>query len=215
MFPCDNVIMRFTQQRTSHGRRFDDFVSLNKISKNTVESLVIWDAVTLLSLQWFISWSRYNIKYRADSRFAPSHWETSLQSNAVSHWLRMSPEIAPESLQPQRKVIIWKRFPHRPFSLHWRNNDHGGVSNHQPHDCLLDLLFRRRSKKTSKLRVTGLCAGNSPGPVNSPHKWPVTRKMFLFDDVIMLRIIPPTPGDSPNKGPVMRDSVVLVSLNKI
>ena len=24
------------------------------------------------------------------------------------------------------------------------------------------------------------------GPVNSPHKWPVTRKMFLFDDVIML-----------------------------
>ena len=25
------------------------------------------------------------------------------------------------------------------------------------------------------------------GPVNSPHKWPVTRKMFPFDDVIMCR----------------------------
>ena len=36
------------------------------------------------------------------------------------------------------------------------------VSNHQPHDCLLNRLFRRRSKKASKLRVTGLCAGNSP-----------------------------------------------------
>ena len=35
------------------------------------------------------------------------------------------------------------------------------------------------------LRVTGLCAGNSPGPVNSPHKGPVTQKMFPFDDVIM------------------------------
>ena len=23
------------------------------------------------------------------------------------------------------------------------------------------------------------------GPVNSPHKWPVTQKMFPFDDVIM------------------------------
>ena len=23
------------------------------------------------------------------------------------------------------------------------------------------------------------------GPVNSPHKWPVTRKMFPFHDVIM------------------------------
>ena len=24
------------------------------------------------------------------------------------------------------------------------------------------------------------------GPMNSPHKWPVTRKMFPFDDIIML-----------------------------
>ena len=56
------------------------------------------------------------------------------------------------------------------------------------HYCLLNRLFRRRSKKTSKLCVTGLCVGNSPGPVNSPHKWPVTRKMFPFDDVIMKRI---------------------------
>ena len=27
------------------------------------------------------------------------------------------------------------------------------------------------------------------GPVNSPHKWPVTRKMFPFDDVIMAFLI--------------------------
>ena len=72
-----------------------------------------------------------------------------------------------------------------PVSLHWRHNDHDGVSNHQPHGYLLNRLFRRRSKKTSKLRVTGLCVGNSPGPVNSPHNGPVTRKMFPFDDVIM------------------------------
>ena len=69
-------------------------------------------------------------------------------------------------------------------SLHWRHNDHDDVSNHQPHGCLLNRLFRRRSKKTSKFRVTGLCAGNSPGPVNS-LKGSVTRKMFPFDDVIM------------------------------
>ena len=71
------------------------------------------------------------------------------------------------------------------WTLHWRHNDRGGVSDHQPHDCLLSTLFRLRSKKTSKLRGTGLCAGNSPGPVNSPRKGPVTRKMFPFDDVIM------------------------------
>ena len=71
------------------------------------------------------------------------------------------------------------------ITLRWRHNDHDDVSNHQLHGRLLNRLFRRRSKKTSKLRVTGLCVGNSPGPVNSPHKGPVKRKMFLFDDVTM------------------------------
>ena len=47
-------------------------------------------------------------------------------------------------------------------SLQWHHSECNGVSNHQPHDCLLNRLFRRRSKKTSKLRATGLCAGNSP-----------------------------------------------------
>ena len=69
--------------------------------------------------------------------------------------------------------------------LQWRHNGLDSASNHQLHDCLLNRLFRRRWKKTSKLRVTGLCAG----PVNSPHKWPVTRKMFPFDDVIMDKVI--------------------------
>ena len=46
----------------------------------------------------------------------------------------------------------------------WRD----GVSNHQPHECLLNRLFRRRSKKTSKLCVTGLCAGKSPGTGEFP-----------------------------------------------
>ena len=45
-------------------------------------------------------------------------------------------------------------------TLRWCHNGRDSVSNHQPHDCLLDCLFRRRSKKTSKLRVTGLCVGN-------------------------------------------------------
>ena len=47
-------------------------------------------------------------------------------------------------------------------TLLWRHNGRDGVSNNQPHDCLHNCLFRCRSKKTSKLRVTGLCVGNSP-----------------------------------------------------
>ena len=75
-------------------------------------------------------------------------------------------------------VVSW-------ITLQWRHNDHGGVSNHQSHGCLLNRLFRCRSKKTPKLRVTGLCAENSPDRWIPPHKGPVTRKMVPFDDVIM------------------------------
>ena len=58
----------------------------------------------------------------------------------------------------------WRNYK----SLWWRQNGRDSVSNHQPHDCLLNRLFRRRSKKTSKLRVTGLCVGNSPGTGEFP-----------------------------------------------
>ena len=54
------------------------------------------------------------------------------------------------------KIFIW------PISLRWRHNGRDGGVNHHPHDCLLNRLFMRRSKKTSKLRLTGLCEGNSP-----------------------------------------------------
>ena len=88
--------------------------------------------------------------------------------------------------ETQRRKPLWCS----PWnSLHWRHNNHDGVSNSQPQGCLLNHLFRRRSKKTSKLRVTGLCVGNSPRSVNSPHKGPVTRKMFPFDDVIMYMLL--------------------------
>ena len=45
-------------------------------------------------------------------------------------------------------------------SLQWRHNERDGVSNHRRLDCLLNCLFRHRSRKASRLRVTGLCEGN-------------------------------------------------------
>ena len=56
----------------------------------------------------------------------------------------------------------------RCITLRLRHNGRDGVSNHQPRDCFLNRLFRRSSKKTSKLRVTGLCVGNSPGAGEFP-----------------------------------------------
>ena len=63
----------------------------------------------------------------------------------------------PKYMYLPRPGRCWQGSP-----LQWRHNGHDGISNHQPHDCLLKHLFRRKSKITSKLRVTGLCVGNSP-----------------------------------------------------
>ena len=67
------------------------------------------------------------------------------------------------------RSVIWKVFSCHDVAmandisaLQWRHNELECVSDHQPHDCLLKRLFRHRSKKTSKLRVTVICAGNSP-----------------------------------------------------
>ena len=45
----------------------------------------------------------------------------------------------------------------------------------------LDADQRKHQSSASLAFVRGI----HRRPVNSPHKWPVTRKMFPFDDVIM------------------------------
>ena len=86
--------------------------------------------------------------------------------------------------------------------LQWRHDERHCVSNHRRLDCLLKRLFKHRSKKTSKLRFTGLCdvnpavtgkfpsqrvgnlenvsmcEGNSPGTGEFPAQVSVTRKCF-------------------------------------
>ena len=70
-------------------------------------------------------------------------------------------------------------------TLQWRHNERDSVSNHHPHDCLLNRSFRRRSKKHQSSASLALVRGIHRWSVNSPYKGPVTRKMFPFNDVIM------------------------------
>ena len=46
--------------------------------------------------------------------------------------------------------------------LQWRHDERDGVSIQQHLGCLLNRLFSRRLKKSSKLRVIALSEGNSP-----------------------------------------------------
>ena len=78
-------------------------------------------------------------------------------------------------------ILFWNALR----ALQWRHNGHDSVSNHQPDGCLLNCLFRCRSKKTSNSASPAFVRGIHRGPGNSPHKGPVTRKMFPFDDVNM------------------------------
>ena len=103
----------------------------------------------------------------------------------ISHSTRAEETTVVKRLQTVVILNLMNPCLDREYPLRWRHNDHDGVSNHQPGGCLLNRLFRRRSKETSKLRVPVLCVGNSPGPVNFPHKGPVTREMFPFHDAIV------------------------------
>ena len=49
------------------------------------------------------------------------------------------------------------------LSIQWCHNERDGVSNHQPHDYLLNRLFKAKIKETSKLRVSGLYVGEFTG----------------------------------------------------
>ena len=74
-------------------------------------------------------------------------------------------------------------------SLRWRHNGRDGISNHQPHVCLLNSYSGADQRKHQSSASLAFVLGIHRGPVNSPHKWPVTRKMFPFDDVIIMRVL--------------------------
>ena len=85
----------------------------------------------------------------------PSYCRTKLRRNR-------SPRVEINIAFRTVKLSYAHWYHHLTYSSQWRHNGHDGVSNHQPHDCLPKRLFRRRSTKTSKLRVTCLCEENSP-----------------------------------------------------
>ena len=94
-----------------------------------------------------------------------------MESDQYSYWVFIEyPDDFRRSMHPNL------------FALEQRHDERDSVLNHRYLDCLLNCLFRRRSKKTLKLGVTGLSERNSPAPL----KGPVTQKMFSIDDVLMV-----------------------------
>ena len=78
------------------------------------------------------------------------------------------------------RALVFTEYP-----LQWRQNGCDGVSNHQPHHCGLNHLFSAYQRKHQSSASLAFVSGIQQWPVNSPHKWPPTRKMFPFYDAMM------------------------------
>ena len=70
-----------------------------------------------------------------------------------------------------------------------RHNDNDDVSNHQRPDYLLNLCWSADQRQNQSSESLAFVRGVHRWLVNSPHKGPVLRKMFPFDEVIMTRVI--------------------------
>ena len=86
------------------------------------------------------------------------------KENLVHRPICVSPRIDMLTISTVRIFVhvIIDTYSHQNRVLWWRHYERDSVSNHRHLDFLLNRLFRRRSKKTSKLCVTGLCEGNTP-----------------------------------------------------
>ena len=146
----------------------------------------------ILAICWTNKWSdddlrRLNVAVRLLSRILAMH----LQNNIVAGHRAciLSPLVASFLIFHLKKLSRGGLgIGHYCACLHtlpWRHNGHDGVSNHQPHDYSTVYSGRDQGKHQSSASLT-FVGGIHLWPVNSLHKWPVTRNMFPFNDVIMM-----------------------------
>ena len=129
-----------------------------------------WRGALTFSLisAWINGWA--NIRNAGDLRRHHAHYDVTVMTHPHCVEFPFDGRLSPQGSHnpfvwhlPLHDSRDWRwiargsRMGRRTSSLQWQHNGRDGVSNHRRPDCLLNCLFRRRSKKTPKLRVTGLC----------------------------------------------------------
>ena len=122
-------------------------------------------------------------------------WKRNSQIANIARWLRDSWLQATSS---NAYIGVVQQVPnYHPITVQWRHNKRDGRLKSPASRLFPNRIFRRRSKKTSKLRVTGLCAGNSPvtGEFNtsvSATKWAWREykclELPIVKDILMLQL---------------------------
>ena len=105
----------------------------------------LWESCCLQKYKWDHSGQQYIIDdyfftahsmvFRIDSRLAPSQWETSLQSNTVSHWLGANLESA---LVLMDEIHVWQ--------IWWTKRNGNASGCHQPYagwwyECRFGIMY--------------------------------------------------------------------------
>ena len=171
-------------------------VWINRVSVGSIRQCGLWleglyiDIVTIFDIWRHIDFFIEINDYRSSAYFpwfliAKSHSFRPKQESFLSFLHEKLYNVFIDTFNSINECVRWHLI-HGAGKFQWRYNERDGVSNHRGLDCLQNHLLRLGSKKISKLRVTGLCEGNSPVIGEFPaHNGPVTRKMFPFDGAIM------------------------------
>ena len=125
-------------------------------------------------------WARWRLKSTASQLFTHPFVQAQIKKSitAPRHW----------PLWREFTGDWWIPLTKGQWALQWRHNERDGVYNQRRLNCLLIRLFRHRSKKTSQLRVTGLCGENSTVIGEFPLQRACDMEQLPFDYVIMKKI---------------------------
>ena len=100
-----------------------------------------------------------------------------------------NPPVTRNASNDNRVTMSWHHHGRKQFRIHYNYVIMGAIGSQITSLTIVYLIVysdadqRKHQSSASLAFVRGI----HRGPVNSPHKWPVTRKMFPFDDAIMTR----------------------------
>ena len=150
------------------------FISLITITTLTESCPNLYPGLCVLVGGSVVPWPAV---FRDHLVYVPNQWETMLQSNVVFHWL---------GAYHYRDVIMGTMASQITSLIIVYSTIYSGADQRK-HQSWASLAF-----------VQGI----HWWPVNSQHKWPVTWKMFPFDDVIIYKMVPVHGYWWPSKDPV-------------
>ena len=164
----------------NHGQLDSIFQQLvQNNNKDKIKSPNYWPFVTGIR-RWLkdspdnvsVRWKRHHVmtsSYCEDVR----HQCLECNFHSAFFYLRRRPDKSDRLNEPLLQTS---------WTSQWHHNERDGVSNHQPHDCLLNRSDQRKHQSSAPLAFV---RGIHRGPLKTPHKRPVTRNMTPFDDVFM------------------------------